>query len=72
VYPAAAVKAKTQGAVRVDATIAPGGVVIDAVVVKSIPLLDQAAIDAVRQWVFEPTRQKGPIVMTVTVTFSLK
>jgi protein TonB len=43
-------------------------------VLKSIPLLDQAAIDAVRQWQFTPTLLNGeavPVVMTVTVSFEL-
>jgi protein TonB len=40
---------------------------------KSIPLLDQAALDAVKQWEFVPTLMNGapvPIMMTVTVNFS--
>jgi periplasmic protein TonB len=38
-------------------------------------LLEQAAIDAVRQWRFTPTLLNGepmPVVLTVTVTFSLR
>jgi TonB family protein len=37
-------------------------------------LLDQAALDAVKQWEFTPTTMNGqavPVVMTVTVNFSL-
>jgi len=40
-----------------------------------VPLLDAAAIDAVRQWRFTPTLLNGqviPVVMTVTVTFTLQ
>jgi protein TonB len=43
-------------------------------VLRSIPLLDQAAIDAVRQWEFEPTLLNGnpvPVILTVTVQFRL-
>ena len=43
-------------------------------VLRSIPLLDAAALDAVRQWKFSPTLLNGvavPIVMTVTVNFTL-
>jgi protein TonB len=38
-------------------------------------LLDQAAIDAVKQWMFKPTKLNGepvPVVMTVTVDFRLQ
>ena len=41
---------------------------------RSIPLLDDAALTAVRQWKFTPTLLNGiavPIVMTVTVHFAL-
>ncbi len=41
---------------------------------RSIPLLDAAAMEAVKQWEFTPTLVNGapvPIVTTVRVTFSL-
>jgi protein TonB len=44
-------------------------------ILRSIPLLDQAAIDAVRQWRYTPTQLNGrpvPVVMTVTVNFMLQ
>jgi protein TonB len=44
-------------------------------VLRSIPLLDRAAIDAVSQWRYAPTRLNGtavPILLTVTVQFSMK
>jgi protein TonB len=47
----------------------------DVRVLRSRPLLDDAAIDAVRQWRFTPTLLNGEpvaVVMTVTVAFSLK
>jgi len=43
-------------------------------VLRSISLLDSAAVDAVRQWRFTPTLLNGqpvPVVMTVTVAFKL-
>jgi protein TonB len=49
--------------------------VTDAKVLRSIPLLDAAALDAVRQWVFTPTTLNGtpvPVIMTVTVNFTLQ
>ena len=39
-----------------------------------IPLLDQSAIEAVKQWVYTPTLLNGvpvPVIMTVTVNFKL-
>ena len=58
-----------------DVTIAKDGSVADATVRRSIPLLDQAALDAVRQWQFTPTLLNGvpvPVIMTVTVNFTLQ
>ena len=58
----------------IEATIGPDGAVKDAKVLRSIPLLDQAALDAVRQWQFTPTLLNGvpvPVIMTVTVQFTL-
>ena len=49
------------------------GAVSNARVLRSIPLLDQAALDAVRQWRYEPTLLNGvptPVVMTATVNFA--
>ena len=73
VYPAIAQSARVAGAVAIEATIGPDGKVIDAKVVRSVPLLDQAALDAVRQWVYQPTLLNGvpvPVVVTVTVNFT--
>ena len=60
--------------VILEATIGPDGKVQDTRVLRSIPLLDQAAIDAVSQWEYSPTLLNGtpvPIIMTVTVQFTL-
>ncbi len=75
VYPAIAQSARVQGIVIIEATIGPDGKVQDARVLRSIPLLDAAALDAVRGWEFTPTllnNQPVPVVMTVTVQFSLQ
>ncbi|MFO7693599.1 MAG: energy transducer TonB [Vicinamibacterales bacterium] len=72
VYPAIAQNAGVTGVVVVEATIGPDGKVIDAKVLRSVPLLDQAALDAVRQWEYAPTLLNGvpvPVVMTVTINF---
>lgn len=74
VYPADARAARVQGVVIVEATIGIDGAVDEARVLRSIPLLDQAAIDAVKQWRFMPTVLGGqavPVMMTVTVNFTL-
>ena len=74
-YPAIAQSARVQGIVIIEATIGPSGKVTDAKVLRSIPLLDQAALDAVRQWEFTPTTLNGvpvPVIMTVTVQFTLQ
>ena len=75
VYPPIAQSARVQGIVIIEATIGPDGAVKDAKVLRSIPLLDQAALDAVRQWVFTPTLLNGvpvPVIMTVTVQLTLQ
>jgi TonB family protein len=72
VWPAMARQAGIGGVVIVEITIAPDGSVKDAKVLRSIPQLDQAALDTVRQWRYEPTLLNGtpvPVIMTVTVNF---
>jgi TonB family protein len=69
VYPALAQSARVAGVVTIEATIGFDGKVIDAKIVHSIPLLDQAALDAVRQWEYTPTLLNGvPVSVLVTVT----
>ena len=61
--------------VFVEITIDPAGRISNAVVTQSIPLLDQAALDAARQWEYTPTVVDGtavPVIMTVTVNFTLQ
>ena len=75
VYPEAARQAEVQGTVILAVKANEEGRIVDAVVLRSIPLLDQAALDAVKQWVYEPKIIDGkaaPIVFTVTVRFVLK
>jgi TonB family protein len=75
VYPPIAQSAKVSGIVIVEARIEADGRVSAARILKSIPLLDEAALDAVRQWEFTPTYLNGvatPVVMTVTVNFALQ
>ena len=75
VYPGIAQAARVQGMVIIQATIGVDGRVIDAAVLKSVPLLDEAALAAVRQWRYTATRLNGApvaVVMTVTVNFQLR
>jgi TonB family protein len=74
VYPPEAQQDRVQGMVMIEATIDPSGRVSNAIVRRSIPQLDAAAIAAVRQWEFTPTVVNGtavPVVMTVTVSFNV-
>ena len=55
-----------------EIVIGTDGTVTGAKVLRSIPLLDRAALDAVRQWRYEPTQLNGrpvPVIMTVSVPF---
>jgi protein TonB len=74
VYPLVAQTAHVEGFVIIEATIGRDGVVVDARVIRSQPLLDRAALEAVRQWKFTPTTLNGvpvELVMKVTVNFTL-
>ena len=72
-YPAVARSARVEGDVVIEATIDEEGKVADARVVKSVPLLDEAALEAVRQWQYRPSLLNGvptPVVTTITVKFT--
>jgi protein TonB len=75
VYPTIAQSNRVEGRVIIEAIIGVDGRVRDARVLRSIPLLDRAALDAVMQWQFTPTLLNGvpvPVIMTVTVNFTLQ
>jgi protein TonB len=74
-YPAIALASGIEGVVILEATIAEDGTVRSLRLLRSVPLLDQAALDAVAQWRFTPTLLNGQpvaVLMTVTVSFSRK
>jgi TonB family protein len=74
VYPPIAQSARVGGIVIIEATLGTDGQVKDVKILRSEPLLDQAALDAVRQWRYTPTLLGGvpvEVVLTTTVTFSL-
>ena len=73
-YPAGALRDQTRGTVVLDVTIGVDGRVVEAAVVRSIPELDRAALDAVRQWEFIPASLNGTpiaVIVTVVVNFSI-
>jgi protein TonB len=75
VYPALALTSRQEGVVILETIIDTRGSVEAVHVLRGYPLLDQAAIDAVKQWRFTPALLNGepvPVVMTVTVNFTLK
>jgi TonB family protein len=72
-YPAAAQANGLTGVVGLEVVVDTAGRVRDVRVVRSAPLFDEAAVDAVRQWAFVPTIVDGvarPVVMMVTVSFT--
>ena len=74
VYPPEARAARVSGVVIMDVTLSPTGEVSDVEVLRSVPLLDEAAVAAVEQWRYEPTLVDGvpvPILLTVTVNFQV-
>lgn len=75
IYPEIARKAKVEGVVILEVTTDTSGKVIDVKLLRSIPLLDQSAIEAVRQWIYEPVVVDGlprGIIFTVPVRFNLE
>jgi TonB family protein len=66
-YPEAARQANVSGIVVLQLTVGVDGTVTDAHVLRSIPLLDAAAIDAAKQWQYEPRERGNPVTVTVAV-----
>ena len=67
--------ARVAGVVILEAVIGADGRVTDVKVLRSVALLDDAAMRAVRQWEYTPTMLNGspvPVIMTVTVNFQLR
>ena len=74
VYPEIARQSRVEGTVICEATTDVYGRVQRIKVLRSVPLLDQAAVDAIQQWVYEPMVVEGEprgVVFTVTVRFKL-
>lgn len=74
VYPPDAQAARVQGVVILETRIEGDGTVSQVRVLRSVPMLDESAVEAVRQWRFTPTLLDGrptPLIMTTTVNFTL-
>jgi protein TonB len=73
VYPPLAARTGVQGVVILECTVSPAGRVVAVRVLHGVPLLDAAAIEAVKQWVYTPTLFNGvpvPVLLTVNVRFA--
>jgi TonB family protein len=74
-YPEIAVMAKVTGTVILEAVVATDGTVESVKVLRPVKFLEQASIDAVKQWRYKPLILNGvptPFVLTVTLTFSIR
>jgi protein TonB len=75
VYPEIARTARKEGTVVMEAVLDPTGRVTQLRVIQSVPLLDQAAVDAVRQWRYTPSTLGGQpvsVLMSITIRFTLQ
>ncbi len=73
-YPRLALESRIQGSVRIDAVIDKSGNVVQAHAVDGPPMLMAAALDAVKQWRYQPTYLNGvpwPVELTINVDFHL-
>ena len=74
-YPEIARAARREGTVVLEAVLDTAGRVTQLRVIQSVPLLDQAALDAVRQWRYTPSVYGGQpvsVLMTITIRFQLQ
>jgi protein TonB len=70
-YPPIARAARASGAVQIQVTISESGQVIEASVIGGHPLLRDAALQAARQWTFQPTELSGvPVKVQGILTFN--
>jgi periplasmic protein TonB len=73
-YPEIAVRMHVQGAVEIEGIIGVDGRIHELRVLRGHPLLTRAALDAVSQWIYEPTTLNGDpveVIAPITVTFRL-
>jgi TonB family protein len=75
IYPSIAQSAKVEGIVIVEALIDCNGSVADVKILRGQPLLNEAALEAVRQWQYTPVLLNGvpvKVLLTATVAFRLE
>lgn len=75
IYPELAARAQLHGVVILEAMVDEGGAVRDIKVLRSVKFLDEAAIEALKQWRYEPLTLNGepmPFVLTVSMVFSVE
>jgi protein TonB len=72
-YPVLARETHVQGQVRIDAVLDEQGNVVEMKIVSGHPLLYQAALDALKQWKYEPTYLNDrPIAVRLIVTINFQ
>jgi TonB family protein len=74
-HSADAMRARVEGTVTIEALVDEQGHVADARVIKSIPLLDQSALEAAKQWEFKPATLNGepvPVLVMLELNFTLR
>ena len=67
--------ARVEGTIIMEAVLDTSGRVTQLRLLKSVPMLDQAALDAVRLWRYTPSLYGGhpvSVLMTITVRFTLQ
>jgi protein TonB len=75
IYPEIARSARIEGTVILEAVLDTTGRVTQLRVIRSVPMLDQAAVDAVSKWRYTPSLYGGrpvSVLMTITVHFALQ
>ena len=74
-YPELARRARVSGRVIMQVIVSEGGAVEEVKIIRGHPLLNEAALRAVRQWRYSPYFLNGepiPVTATVTVNFVLR
>ena len=72
-YPEEAKAAGIEGVVLAEVVVNAEGIVAEAKIVRSVPMLDEAALETVKQWRFRPSVVNGqpvPTRIVVTINFA--